>query len=495
NVLLTKDRTTTETIALSNLLALYNKAMMTNTKYCKMIECEEPDIFSTLEEYPVVGDQSNMPALAVRFIPFSKKGKVQIPESLKSAFLYDESNEFSKFSRQLYNQVAQNFTSGIRTAKKWTTSVLLFACDTILDIATFGLHELVKATSGYTAKKAINTNLDESKLTNDNVDILLKGTDYTASKEKDNYELTFGFFNVEAQRKTNVTPGVTNDNMNIDFSKVKNQVSIKSGVIRNIINDYFHVCGCVEMYTSFKFDGTDYNITNFIDDCVPTGYSKQEEGLFTNKYGEEKGVLFYDTQKANLNDASSQYPITQSVKTFGPSSGDTTRNYIETTIKTQGFGYKDKNGNPIDEIRFIWFHNIFGKTDLEFDSRIKNIEYLIDEYGRETNYKDNVGIIILGDHNVEVVNPGEKPKGDSIAHVFLNEKNSRGFRNYMKKPTTLNKKGKVEGNIYENVLLSPNLIKNKEFIDVMRVMYFYSGVERSEVSDHVPAFVGLRKRT
>ncbi|MGL5712412.1 MAG: hypothetical protein ACRCX2_05280 [Paraclostridium sp.] len=485
-----------EQVALANLVSLYNKAQITNTKYCKMIECQEPDFFNGMDEYAPTDTTFYTPPLALRFIPFSKKGKVQIPESLKSAFLHEELNPFSSFMTDLTNRISESFVSNIRGFTKWSKAVGLFIGDAVLDIATYGLHELVKSVSGYTASKALKATTDESFITKDAIEVLLKKDSYADYKEKDSYDFTFGFFNVEAQRKTNVV-SVTNEDTVITYNSVKESVRIKSSTINKIINNYFDACGCVEMYTSFKFDNSNYEVRNFVEDVKPENYTYTMEGIFTNKYGEEKGVLYYDMSKVSASNSDELRSVENVKRTFKSTAGDTTRSYMETTIDVSDLGYINKNGGKITKIKFIWFHNIFGSTDLKVDSRIENVKDIIKTYGTEysdSNPENETGIVIMGDHNVEVVNPGTKPKGKDIVHLFLDKIDHKGFRNYMTKPTTLTKKGLVEGSIYENVLLSPNLINNKEWIDVMRVMYFEPGVERNQVSDHVPAFVGFKKR-
>ncbi|MGL6131621.1 MAG: hypothetical protein ACRCZ9_08425 [Fusobacteriaceae bacterium] len=502
-----KTFTSTEEIALNNLLAIYMKSQLTNIRYCEMIECEEPSFFDKAKEYGKVDSlESDAPILAVRFIPFSKKGRMQIPESLKSAFTHTETNPFGGFIEKMNNQVQETLIGAFRSFSSWNKSLFTFLGDTVLDILSFGLHEIIKAVGGYNFGKGKKAMLGTSYLTDDTINILNKETDYVTGNYKSEYDLTFGFFNVEAQRKTNMTDGVNNDKTIVNYDTVKSKVKAKSNTIQTIIKDYFDVCGCVEMYDSFKFDNSDYEIKNFINDVRPITFNIAEEKLFTNTYGTEKGVLFYDNAKLTMDKEDDKpYFVSQLTKTFKNTSGDTTRCFVETTIDVKSLGYKDKNGDLILQIKFIWFHNLFGDTDLKVNSRYENIKHVIEEYGSkyagefgETETYDNysnVGVVIMGDYNLEVVNPGAKPKKDNNIYVCLDrDVKSYGFRNYMTKPTTLSKDGNVTGSVYENVLLSPNLINNDSYIDVFRVMYDYPGVKRSEISDHVPAFVGFKKR-
>ncbi|MGL6099955.1 MAG: hypothetical protein ACRC0G_10070 [Fusobacteriaceae bacterium] len=492
--------TSTEEIALNNLAAIYTRTQLSNIKYCQIFECEEPNFFDSTKEYAKVENLAALnPCMAVRFFPFSKRGKMQIPDSLKPAFIYSETNPFGSFIDRILKSTHEMFVSGFRNFSSWTKSMCMFLGDTALDILTGGLHELLKATTGYNFVKGKETMLGTSALTSEAVNILMKQTDYSNNQIRDKYDFTFGFFNVEAQRKTNVAPGVSNDDVHITYEKVKTAVDKKTATIKKIISEYFDVCGCVEMYDSFKFDDSVYSIFDFIKDCTPTGYGKGENEIFTNRYGTEKGVLFFDKNKMDLAWGDSIFPATQTTKTFKQSSGDATRCYIETTVDVSTLGYKNKSGGLIDKIKFIWFHNIFGSTDLNVDSRKENIKDLVKTYGEL--YPDletaSTGVIILGDHNLEVVNPDRKFRTVKESNIYLfldRDVKSYGFRNYMTKPTTLSKDGNVTGSIYENVLLSANLINNKNYIDIMRVMYDYPGVKKSEVSDHVPAFVGFKKR-
>ncbi|MGL5712309.1 MAG: hypothetical protein ACRCX2_04765 [Paraclostridium sp.] len=488
-----KEQTQTEKIALKNLLVHYNKIHLSNYRYGKFYHFEETDYFDNSGAYPEVKNSKLANPLAIRFIPFSKKGKLQVPDSLKSAFYHEENTPFKALSERMTDYVRQTFTNGFRGFTEWTKSTLLFVGDFALGIATLGLHELFKAWSGYTANKASNSVLGTSNITNDIIDVLKENTDYSSWGPSTNYAFRFGFFNVQAQKKTNLTPGVNNDNTRITFDNIKNVLATKQEVIKKIISDNFDMCGTVEMYDSFKIDGSDFTINDFIENVRPNGYSIKEESLFTNSYGEEKGVLFYDISKAGFS-TTTRVNIEQTTKTFSTTSGDTTRNYIETVLDLSHLGYKNNDGDSINKIYFIWFHNIFGKTDLNIDSRISNIKDIIQKYGKLAQEDQEIGVVIMGDHNIEVVNKGMKPRGTDNINLFLDTFNSYGFKNYMTKPTTLSKNGQVTGSIYENVLLSPSLIANKEYIDINRVVYPFSG-DKSIISDHVPAFVGFKKRT
>lgn len=493
NVLATKEQTETEKIALKNLLVHYNKIHLNNYRYGKFYHAEETNYFDESGFYPEIDNSSRANPLAIRFIPFSKKGKLQVPDSLKSAFYHEENTPFKALSERMTDYVRQTFTNGFRGFTEWTKSTLLFVGDFALGLATLGLHELFKAWSGYTANKAVENTLGTSNITDEVINVLKENTDYSSWGPSTNYAFKFGFFNVQAQKKTNLTPGVNNDSTNITYDQIKDLLSVKQEVIKKIISDNFDVCGTVEMYDSFKIDGSSFTIHDFIENVRPSGYSSKAETLFTNSYGDEKGVLYYNMSKAGFS-TNAVINMDQSVKTFSTTSGDTTRNYVETIVDLSHLNYKNGDGDSISKVYFVWFHNIFGSTDLNIDSRVSNIKDIVKKYGLLSQNNPEIGVVIMGDHNIEVVNKGSKPRGTDNIYLFLDSFNSYGFKNYMTKPTTLSKNGQVTGSIYENVLLSPSLIANKDYIDVNRVIYPFSG-DKSNISDHVPAFVGFKKRT
>lgn len=488
-----RNQTETEKIALKNLLVHYNKIHLNNYRYGRFYHSEEKNMLDSSGVYPEVDNSRKANPLAVRFIPFSKKGKLQVPESLKAAFYHNESNPFKSLSERMTSYIKETFTSGYRNFTEWSKSTLLFVGDFALDVATFGLHELVKAWSGYTANKALENTIGDSNITDEILNVLKEETDYSSWGPSKNYAFKFGFFNVQAQKKTNLTPGIDNDNITITMSDVKKNLEIKTEVIKKIIKDNFDACGCVEMYSSFKIDGSDFTISDFIENVRPNGFSSKSNKLFTNSYGDELGVLYYNTSRLGFS-SNSTINIDQVTKTFPETSGDTTRNYIENVIDLSHLGYKNGEGDSISKIYFVWFHNIFGSSDLNIDSRILNAKHLIKKYGEMCENDPTIGVVLMGDYNIEVVNPSSKPRGENTSYLFLDSFDNKGFRNYMTKPTTLSKNGEVTGNIYENVLLSPSLINNKDYIDINRIVYPYSG-DKSIISDHVPAFVGFMKRT
>lgn len=483
-----------EIIAAKNLLSYYNKIALQQYRYAKFYNMQEQDWLDSSGEYPETDNSVYAPAMAIRFIPMMKKGKVQIPESLKSAFYHSEKSPFRSILKKIADSSSDKVYAMFNTAKGWANSFLRYSADFLISIPTFNLHELLKVSYGMTQDKAKDAIRGNSNVTDDMIDTLAKDTDYTSWKTNENYVMTIGFFNVMAQRKTNLLPGVSNDDLEVDYSLLKKKAKEKAAIIRKIIDEQFDICGCVEMYDSFSFEGENdqYEIKNFIDDCKPSNFFIKTENLYTNSYGTEKGVLFYKNNLFNENQGN-KIIFKQVTKTFPTTSGDGARNYVETSIDVSHLNYSTNNGTKLSEIKVIWFHNIFGSEDLKVDSRVKNIEHLVKTYGEMSRENEEVGVVILGDHNIEVVNPNSKPRGTDNVYLYLGQIENYGFRNFMTKPTTLSKNGQVTGSIYENVLLSESLIANKAWIDVSRFMYPYN--KKKEISDHVPVFVGLKKRS
>ncbi|MGL4449618.1 MAG: hypothetical protein ACRCTZ_00330 [Sarcina sp.] len=490
----TKTSIESEIIAVKNLMSYYNKIALQQYRYGKIYNMEEQGMLDSSGEYPEVDNSVYAPALAIRFIPMMKKGKVQVPESIKSAFYYSETSPFKSLLLKISNTAKDKVYSMFNTTKGWANSFLRYSADFLISIPTFNLHELLKVSYGMTQEKAKGELRGNSNIDDKDLEVLANDTDYSSWSSSENYDITIGFFNVMAQRKTNLLPGVTNDDVEVDYITLRDKAKAKASVINKIIKDKFDICGCVEMYDSFSFEGEneDYKINNFIDDCRPNNFSTKSENLFSNSYGTEQGVLFYKNNLFNENQGDKRI-FKQTTKTFPTTSGDGARNYVETTIDISSLNYLTKSGGKLSEIKVIWFHNIFGSDDQKIDSRVKNIKHLVDTYGKLASENEEIGIIIMGDHNIEVVNPNSKPRGTDNSYLFLGQIENFGFRNFMTKPTTLSKNGQVTGSIYENVLLSESLIINKAHIDVSRFMYPYA--KKNEISDHVPAFVGLKKRS
>lgn len=490
----TKVKTDSEILAIKNIISYYNKISLQQYRYGRFYHMEESSWFDNSGQFPQVDESAYAPALAIRFIPFMKKGKLQIPESIKSGFYHSVEDPFTSIWQKIGDNISDTISKILNNTTTWGESVLRYSLDFLASIPTFGLHELIKVGWNIPQKKAANGERGLSKIDDEEIDILVKNTDYTSWASDENYDLTIGFFNVMAQRKSNLFPGITNDKINVDFKLLKKALNEKALVIKRIINEKFDICGCVEMYDSFSFDSENdsYKINDFIAECKPQGFSNEIGNLHINTYGTEKGVLFYkDSMFSKTND--SKINFTQKTCSFKDTYGDSGRNYIETEIDISYLNYLNEDSLPINKILFVWFHNIFGSNDLQIKSRLDNIEFLLQKYSKLTKEKDDVGVIIMGDFNLEVVNPDSLPRGKDNLVFKLKKDGHNGFKNYMIKPTTLNKAGKVEASIYDNVLLSSNLSINKEFIDVSRFMYPYS--DKTQISDHVPVFVGLKKRS
>lgn len=491
----TKTTIESEVVAVKNLLSYYNKIALQQYRYGKIYNMQEQDFLDSSGEYPEVANSAYAPALAIRFIPMMKKGKVQVPESIKSAFYYSETSPFRSMLKKINDTAKDKVYAMFNTTKGWATSFLRYSADFLISIPTFNLHELLKVSYGMTQEKAKEALRGKGNLDDKDLELLANDTDYSSWGSSENYDMTIGFFNVMAQRKTNLLPGVTNDDVEVDYVTLRDKAKVKASVINKIIRDKFDICGCVEMYDSFSFEGEneDYKIKNFINDCKPNNFSIKMEDLYSNSYGTEKGVLFYKGNIFNENQGD-RIIFKQTTKTFPTTSGDGARNYVETTIDISHLNFEVKGGTKLSELKVIWFHNIFGSNDQQTDSRVENIKHLVETYGKLAKDNNEVGVIIMGDHNIEVVNPNTKPRGTDNVYLYLGQlKEDYGFRNFMTKPTTLSKNGQVTGSIYENVLLSESLIANKAHIDVSRFMYPYS--KKNEISDHVPVFVGLKKRS
>lgn len=494
---------------ISNVLANYLKFIVQSPKYCSLYHKKKETLF-----YPstVDSDPTHIPtAMPLKFYPMIKKGVAQIPDNIKYAFFKapKEKNNYYALSLILSAYANQIIVGGLKSFADSVTSAAVFVFDILISILTFDISEFFKPLFGVTSNKAIDKTFDEVENVSDNV--MFSMNTYNPYDSKYNlmgkFDLTFGFFNVRLQNTKDL---FSNKNETPTKEKAINYLQEKVRVTKKMLNDVFDCMFLVELYDSFNkpeekdkkyyFDirnssGLKYTYKDFINQVISyTGNDNVDlykcictEPIFENSYGKEYGTAiikkskFGDTRNfiyrtINLSDNRKAIEIIFDVSYLN----------IENAI--------DDN-NQINEIKFIFMHNLFGDSQYKdgkniLEIRRENIRVLLEKYKDETT-SDNTGIIIIGDFNLHLYLEGNKPI-ETMAN-----KNNNSFMEIYKKYnfvpqitslTTIGKDGNVSGNQYDNVLLSSNLIGK-----VKARAFDYPEIDKIVVSDHIPVYVGLKK--
>lgn len=431
----------------------------------------------------------------VRFVPMFVKGKIQMPESLKCVFFYNNVTNYDSFLAALY----VSFRIGLSNAGKsiWNSMIKVskVLADFFVSFYTLGLHELLKPALGITKQKALDSTFGtDFSTTNGEINSMNSYNPYTGGNHSTNEFLAY-FFNIQMRKPEDIS-------VNTDY--LDKSVKEKENKINDLlINKNANIVMLVELYESFNHNGYNYKklLNNFKTSYPVYKNESVEEKGYGSPFLIETSAKEYGATLFNQNN-NQRYDVTSNTISIP----GVDRYVVETIVKHTGLLEKrnqqrknktNKNEQMPAQYKIIWFHNLYGKKDdiQSIYKRRKNVENIIEYY--ENQYKTEVdengnniyGYIIMADCNLEITNPGTKPRytvNGGKEEYYMLHKNTI-FTQKIDSPTTLNKYGSSVSNLFDNVLISKNALP---YVNVGRNDYFYNG-NRTLISDHLPVFAKI----
>lgn len=467
-----KEASITSNTKIKNIFGLYTKHLIQGPKYTPIIYYDsEP--FKILDPDKII-DDFNIP-LPVRFMPYVRKGKFLAPATIEASF-FDSNNIYKNIFDQIMYNMQSYILKTVDSIGNYGKNLGIWLADNLLGMVTMNISDMLKPILGITSNAARDATINDN-YNKDNTLAKLT-TEYNTYDGiyhlGRNYDLTLVFFNVQAQKVTNMFP---TDKVKFTDEQFLERYNKKVSTIKKMITDTFDCAFLVELYESFKYKN--YDINTFVQDVTPNileSSSKIEHLFSQEKYGAEygcsitKGTLQIESQKT--------IELTNK------------RSAVETVINIQHLKIKE-----LERIKIIWFHNIYGETSMTsrdtLQERKDNVTKVLNAY--ENQIDEKTAVVIMADFNLTILNNGELPKktsGSENNAVYELPKNSK-FSSKIKFPTTLNKLGKAEGNIYDNVIISRNLLGR---VDAGRFNYpADKNSDKLIVSDHIPVYLGFKK--
>lgn len=493
-------------IVFTNIFSTIAKVMYQIPKYGMFYNKE--DKWFTDNEYPVKDNNVRANSLPIKFYPLIKKGKAHLPENIESCFFSTEL-ENQGFMSALLKNIKNSVTGMFQDGREFTMGTVRYVLDFIVSIPTFGLHELLKPSLGIQYGKMMST-FSEDELSNEQINMLVDNDKFFSKNfelgnpnnyktQENNAEYIVSFFNMKAQKEDGLFY-FKNEEMVKSLSEVQlaEKIKIKESISSMIANYSCDTMFAVEVYDSFKVDRLNYGHDLFIKNVF--GEIEGKHVISSNKYGNEYGVIY----SSNKNKYNSYFGNNNKTIDIGNN-----KKAVVCEMNVENFSYIFSPNytqlitpsvaeyvDNIKKIKFIWLHNYYGSDPNAPDER-KQIFYNVLKNANEMIEKDT-GVIILGDFNLQIDNNrlGNKtPASSTNQYVILNERDR--FTSCIDKPTTLSStSGDRFVNQFDNVLISDNL---KDYYDRgliktnVNKYYTPSGIDRRDISDHLPIVIIFKK--
>ncbi|MGL4998148.1 MAG: hypothetical protein ACRC5T_04205 [Cetobacterium sp.] len=503
-----------DSVVFNNIYALALKCLVQNYKYASFYSKEQKAFFSS--DYTSSGESGTeqdydqyrfgIVNLPVRFSTMVSKGSEKIPTNFINAF-YKGDPTCSNFLREVTLAIANNLKMMTRSVTTWGVGMATFIGDFVLSMATFGLHELFKPWWGTTRKNAEQV-YDNESLTGRQAEILVAGEQYFSTEYKIGkpQDLVIGFFNVMAQRPSNLFPEVNDDtaeaNVNSkadkDVKNTRSRVTNKANINNKLISETFDIMMGVEYYNGFKMPNINYGLDDFIKDCgtakiggTPSNNNKFE--IFKNYYGSEYGIIWSDSVKfPKLKDEKYGKGLTMNNNI---SLDNDKRKAIHCRIDVTEYGLDD-----IKFINVISFHNLFGQG-VDVITRIKYVKNVIKQ--AEALRVDGEEVVIMADFNLEIYNVEDgidksgKNSGATGTNAYWIIEKDVPYKNFIRQNTTLSKSIGGDSfkfvNKYDNVLVGDKLHKFTKSGKIKVGVYIYQYDKRAQISDHLPVYFHIKK--
>lgn len=487
-IILDNNTETTLNIKLKNIFGNYLKTLLQTPKYFTPRYLEGKfNGYEAFEPSEVIYFQNSI-FNPIRFFPMLKKGKIIYPSTLEYALFNSIDNNYESLFAKFLIYIMQNIRIGFYKAINWAKSVAIFLLDFTAGTITWNISDFLKPYFGFSESKVFNKITKELiNTSNKDINIMSEYNPYNGIYNVGNFDLTIGFFNIQAQEISNLFP----TNANYTSEQVVKNLTIKENTIKKIISQTFDISLMVELYDTYKgnkipnadssSDIYNTDLNSFINNILPDNNNYYEKiELMKNKIS--SGI----STEYGLITSNSKYKIIFN-KEIMLLNG---RKAIETNIDISSFNIEN-----IETLQVIWFHNIYGDKNLVeknvYEERKENVKLLIKKYSENINQYN--AVVIMADFNLNIFNYGELPTESTSAYLnaTMELPNNCEFKSMNNKATTVNKYGEIVGNPYDNILCSKNLTK---YIKASRFVYPIDEIEnRRIVSDHIPIFLGLKK--
>lgn len=467
-------------VKLKNIYGIYTKVMLQNPKYANLTHLKKDSLFTNAEKLwrPFL----DIPLL-IRYLPYVKKGKSMMPSCLNYAF-FEKYGKYNNFLTEFINKIKASFNEFVEDAYDSFVSILIFSLDTILGMVSMGISDLLKPIIGYTTYSA------EKHLENKDANRLneLYTEQYSHSynpydgsysiNESNSYNLIIGFFNVQAQKPSNLFP-VKNPTFTHEQFLAKNEIKTKT--IQKLMQEAFDCTLLVEMYDSYT--SGDYTIENFATDITPAKnsfYSKSK--VYENSKGIEYGYSYFNNRYKYISQMI--IPLKNG------------RSAIETTFDVSKYKLKNDKQDPITILKVVWFHNIYGETQLtdqnKLQERIDNVKLLLKKYEEEMRKNPHYAVAIMADFNLTIYNHSVKRTTATDKNASYQIPSDSIFVAMIEDPTTFNKEGELKSNCYDNILIPKFL---KDYVHCRRYVYSMDeDKDKLTVSDHIPIYLAIKKQ-
>lgn len=438
--------------------------------------------------------------IPLRFYPMLKKGIYKVPKNLEKSFYYQNiiyRGLFEWISKTFNLKIPKFFNNFGQSAKK----VLVFLADTIFSTLTFNLHELVKPALGESERKADEAIVGKIIIDKDEFKESNKYSPYMPNNSFDNgrkFDFSIAFFNVQLQNITNL-----NSNYRTTEVDAEKAIKVKEEVINQYITNKFDHTLMVEIYDGFNKEKTikNYDFLTFTNNIKPINGIRNNAGeLFHNQHGSEYGFTFSKDKLIQSEIINSG--VIEKINYYNESGEkgnikieSKERNFVKSMVDISELGL------DISKIYIFWFHNLYGETDKDIDDikvRKQFVKSVFDKMNETLNKEKNVGVIMMGDCNLEIINYGRNNytiTGDSAMNNYIYsipEIYKDTFKSIMNEATTLNMK-KQGKNIFDNIVVSKNMLSDEMEEYFYWGVYNYPYVEKRKVSDHLPVYIGFKK--
>ncbi|MGL5724164.1 hypothetical protein [Cetobacterium sp.] len=494
-------------IVFTNIFSSVAKVMYQIPKYGMFYNKEDKWFLDN--EYPIKDNNVRANSLPIKFYPIIKKGKTYLPENIETCF-YSTELENQGFMSALLKNIRTSVTGMFQDGVEFTLGTIRYTLDFLISMPTFGLHELIKPALGIQYGKMMST-FEDDNLTNNQIDMLIDNENFYSDNlelgnpsnyrnQEKNAEYIVSFFNMKAQQESGLFTWKNDElSKSISDGKILEKLKIKESVSSMIANYSCDTLFAVEIYDGFRIDRFNYTHNNFIKNVF--GEIEAKHIISSNKYGNEYGVI-YSSNKEKYNSY-----FDKNNKTIEIGNG---KKAVVCEMNVEDFKYglfapnhpqlitEDVRRyiNSVKKIKFVWLHNYYGSDPTAPDER-KNIFYNVLKSANGM-VENDTGVIIVGDFNLQIDNNrvGNKtPATSTNQNIVLTERD--GFRSCIDKPTTLSStSGSKFVNQFDNVLISNNLVEfyDKGLIKTdINKYYAPNGVDRRDVSDHLPVFIIFKK--
>lgn len=509
---LKEDTDLKDNVVFTNIFSTIARIMYQLPKYGAFYNKEDSWLSST--EYPIKDNNTRANSLPIKFYPLVKKGKAYLPENIESCF-YSTTIHTQSFMSALLKNIGLSVRGMFQDGREFALGTIRYTLDFLISMPTFGLHELLKPTFGLQYKKMMET-FGKGELSDGQINLLSDNENFYSAESgigeasnfrnpDKNIDYTVSFFNMKAQKEEGLFHFKNKEIAKATpLDKIRDKLHTKEQVSSMIANYSCDTMFAVEVYSGFKINKLEYTHQNFLKNVFGDTYEKHE--LTEDKFnGKEYGIIYspniskyqqYFNEKSYTVDISANRKAVISPMNIEEFNFKNTTKFGGNKIYFTGV---EKTTNIINKIYFVWFHNYYGSKPDSIEERISIFNNLINVGNGLLSKDPEVGVVILGDFNLQIDNDRvrDKTPASSTNQNVVITKETHGFISCINKPTTLSSNsGNKFVNRFDNILISCNLefFYNQGNIKTSINKYYVpNGVDRRDVSDHIPVSIHLKK--